>query len=367
MKLNSTLMNMCNDTVIRYVIAGCIAAYMSYSGYKKKSLSAGGAYAAFFTGFVGFGASYRFGMILIMFYLTSSKLTKAGKNKKLQLEADYGITSQRGVSQVIGSSIFATLISLLFILLVNDDQGIHFSLLDFSSFAPLIGIWNNLNLNLFSGALNSFAHSKHDPTQQQFLCSMLNCLYIAHYACATADTWASEVGILATTPPRLVTSLFLRTVPPGTNGGMSLLGTVASGMGGLFISLVYICMEPSYWSHLYAVMLGNTNSYAYDGSLLSVGNLRDNVSVLLFGFFCGILGSLIDSVLGATCQLTLYSNERKCIVKKSDANMPGLGDVVRICGMDLLSNEAVNVLSIFLTMLVSIVVSPWFFVHSNDR
>ena len=52
---------------------------------------------------------------------------------------------------------------------------------------------------------------------------MLSCMYISHYACANGDTWASEVGILAKASPRLVTSLFTREVPPGTNGGMSIL------------------------------------------------------------------------------------------------------------------------------------------------
>jgi hypothetical protein len=52
-----------------------------------------------------------------------------------------------------------------------------------------------------------------------------------HFACCMGDTLASELGILSSTPPILLTTL--RTVPPGTNGALSLLGTAASIGGGM--------------------------------------------------------------------------------------------------------------------------------------
>lgn len=164
--------------------------------------------------------------------------------------------------------------------------------------------------------------------------------YVGHYACATADTWASEVGILAKGKPRLITSLFLREVPPGTNGGVSLLGTFASACGGAFIGIVF-----------------------YLFSFLDTNLKGDSQHIIIyFGLLMGVIGSMYDSLLGATVQASWYNNDKKCIVKHlgNSRTKKDLSNV-HICGLDLLSNEAVNFFSIVLTMITSVVIAPYFF------
>lgn len=159
----------------------------------------------------------------------------------------------------------------------------------------------------------------------------LRCMLVAHYACCTADTWASEVGILSTDMPRLASSLFTRRVPHGTNGGMSSLGTLASLAGGAFIGLSYYALS------------------GFDATQLPMVGLAAA---------SGVVGSFIDSALGGVFQATYYSVERKCIVEHLDKSDPS---IVHVCGWNVLSNDAVNVLSIAMTMVVGMMLGPSIF------
>jgi len=89
-------------------------------------------------------------------------------------------------------------------------------------------------------------------------------------AAAAADTWATEIGAYASTPPRLITSG--APVPRGAHGGITLLGTAGGALGA-------------------AVMGGLT-------WVLGPHDLRLAGVVAV----AGVLGMLIDSLLGATVQ-----------------------------------------------------------------
>jgi len=86
-------------------------------------------------------------------------------------------------------------------------------------------------------------------------------------AAATADTWATEIGRYSRKPPRLITTG--KPVPAGTDGGMTLVGTVGGIAGAASMAALAFLFEP-----------------------------RVAVAVVV----AGILGMLLDSLLGAMVQ-----------------------------------------------------------------
>jgi uncharacterized protein (TIGR00297 family) len=97
-------------------------------------------------------------------------------------------------------------------------------------------------------------------------------------AAAAADTWATEIGAYSPTPPRLITSG--APVPRGANGGITLLGTAGGVLGAGVMATVALLLEPR--------ATGPGSAHPFWGALVIAG--------------AGVLGMLIDSLLGATAQ-----------------------------------------------------------------
>ena len=69
---------------------------------RKKSLSWDGAASAFVLGMVTFSSTYYvFTVVLLIFFLSSSKLTKFKADRKRILEAEYEASSERNYVQVL--------------------------------------------------------------------------------------------------------------------------------------------------------------------------------------------------------------------------------------------------------------------------
>lgn len=312
----------------RCILAAVVAFALSYHGFMKNSLSISGAIAAFFVGFTSFAVSYRCGIILIVFYYSGSKFTKVREDVKARLEYNYTRGGRRNWIQVLSNSLLATLVAVVFFFVYGEDQYISFAKY------PVMG---QKYMSLMNGWILIPKYN---------FSAYLWALYVAHYAVAAGDTWASELGILSSVQPRLVTSFFTRTVPPGTNGGVSVLGTLASGLGGLMIGLTFYFL--SY--------------FAREQDLDS-----SQAPMIVFATLCGLLGSLFDSILGATLQVTYYDIERKCIVKtKAEIDVVNRDDIVVVTGRNVLSNEAVNFVSILMTMVTAMVLAPYVFCLLDD-
>src|SRR5207237_5024631 len=82
-----------------------------------------------------------------------------------------------------------------------------------------------------NGGLGTLLALAYGLTPSPALRRSLRAGFTGTLATATADTWATELGVLSPRPPRLVTTG--KRVAPGTSGGISLLGTAASALGAL--------------------------------------------------------------------------------------------------------------------------------------
>jgi len=98
--------------------------------------------------------------------------------------------------------------------------------------------------------------------------NIINIAYAASIAGVLADTLGSEIGTLSN-KAYLITNF--KRVPPGTNGGISLLGTTASLIGALVIGGLSVM----YGSDVYMIIA------------ITIG---------------GFIGSIIDSLVGATLE-----------------------------------------------------------------
>jgi len=106
-------------------------------------------------------------------------------------------------------------------------------------------------------------------------------------ATATADTWATEIG--TNLPGKTKSILTLKPVEPGTDGGISVKGTAAAGVGSLLIALVSLYAATEY---LFLTF----------------------ITVLLTGFF----GCIIDSYIGAIYQSSnKFSSKQDSLLKRT--------------------------------------------------
>ena len=268
-------------------IAGAVFFPILFMGYglKRKSIDLSGA----LVGWVVASSQYLTHISLFCslgaFFMTSSILTKFKSRAKAKIEDDFKEGGQRNWVQVLCNGGPNTLYAFLYL----------FYQYPFDA---------SINTNdQFGGFL--------------LLASMCG------FACCNGDTWASEVGsVLASSNPRLITTW--KEVPKGTNGGVSLVGTLASAAGGGVVGLAY------YLSGL-AVEEG--------GCLSCLGG----VELVGLGVVSGFVGSMIDSLFGATVQYSGYDKEKKRVVAMEGKN------VTHICGADLLDNHLVNLLASLVT------------------
>lgn len=287
---------------------------------RKGSLSRGGIAASWIVGPVTGWAAHHLSAHLYGFFFLSSLATRVGERVKRSIEgAAFKNGGKRTAMQVFCNGGFQTLVAAAYILTVRDarELGHH---------------------------------------HKSFWARVLTAAHLSGYACAAGDTWASEFGVLSASLPRLITAPW-RVVPRGTNGGISVLGTVASAAGGASIGLAQVLCE---W--VYGMLSAENMKVYVQKRWRSPSALRLACSVLGQSTCAGVFGSLVDSLLGATLQYSGTTASGTIV----NAPSPSARRLVNRWNWNLLDNDQVNVAAIVLTMVFGGLTTEWFHGKTGD-
>ncbi len=146
--------------------------------------------------------------------------------------------------------------------------------------------------------------------------------FVGAMATVNADTWATELGVLSKQPPRLVTTG--RVVAVGTSGGITRLGTGVAFGGALAIGALAVLGQ---WAA---------------GPVFDSSPTRLLVITLVFSI-AGLVGSLFDSLLGATVQAIYYCDIDQ---KETESAIHRCGNRTRLLrGWRWLDNDWVNLMA----------------------
>ncbi len=239
-----------------------LAVLIAVAAYRTHSLSRSGAWGALVEGTIIFGVGgWRWAVLLLAFFISSTGLTRLFSRRKAALNEKFEKGGQRDLGQVLANGGIAS---------------------------------------IFAGL--SFFFPQASWTWLAFAASL---------AAVNADTWATELGVLNPSMPRLITTW--KPVERGTSGGISLYGSLAALVGALFIAILAALVRPS-------------------GSFLGV------TGIAILG---GLGGSFFDSLLGATLQAIYYCPHCEKETEKHPLHTCGV-KTEQVRGLSWLNNDMVN-------------------------
>ena len=200
-------------------------------------------------------------VLLLTFFISSSLLSRAFAVSKFVLAEKFAKGSRRDYGQVLANGGLGALLALLLALL------------------PL-EVWPWI---AFAGAM----------------------------AAVNADTWATELGVLSASPPRLITNR--KVVERGTSGGITLFGNLAALAGAALIGFGAALFTPD------------------------IPALRLMAVFIVAGF----AGATLDSFLGASVQAIYYCPQCQQETESHPRHRCGT-ETVQVRGWRWLNNDLVN-------------------------
>ncbi|KAJ2789551.1 hypothetical protein H4R20_007160, partial [Coemansia guatemalensis] len=232
---------------MRGYFAVLLTSVLCLSSLKRGSLSLSGTLAAAFIGLTtASNDNLLFTAVLLAFFGSSTFWTKYQAQQKIKMDPSFAKSSQRDWKQVLCNGCVGSLISIVY-------------------------------QYQFDGR-----RPEELTAAERKVMTVLIWMYIAFYSCCAADTWASEIGSLSSNWPVLITTL--ESVPPGTNGGISKLGVLSSFAGGATVGLA---ADAALWTQYSAALRVHA---------------LPRIPYIMVGSLLGVLGSALDSLLGATLQ-----------------------------------------------------------------
>lgn len=143
----------------------------------------------------------------------------------------------------------------------------------------------------------------------------------AALACASADTWSSEIGVLSRKNPVLLVSR--KIVQSGVSGGVTALGSFSAIAGSLIIASVY---------------------YAY------YSRITEAWCILVLGF----LGAFLDSLIGELFQAKYLSSMNHYSDDMTKGKL--------VKGYQMVTNNAVNLITVSLIAALAFQIKSLFFI-----
>lgn len=206
--------------ILTGVLAAAAVAFLSY---RFRLLSLSGAWATLLLGSVVFGlGGIAWSVPLLVFFILSSLLSRFGPKRKRRalerLEGTFEKGSTRDAMQVLANGGVSGLAALAYAVVPSE---------------------------------------------------VLAAAYLGALAAAAADTWGTEIGVMARQARSIIV---LRAVPTGTSGGISTIGSFAAVAGAASVAASGVLLGPPFGGMFLAAVVG------------------------------GFAGMLADSLLGATAQ-----------------------------------------------------------------
>lgn len=252
--------------IARIALGLLFSALIALLAYLKKSLSISGVVAAIGVGTVLYAMGDAFWYVLLLLFFISSSIWSHYKRRlKKEVEQQFAKGGRRDYLQVLANGGGATAFALLY-------------------------AWTSHPLWLWG--------------------------FVGSLATVTADTWATELGVLSKSPPRSI--LTGKLVSRGTSGGVSLWGTLAAASGAALIGAAGYLLWP-----------------------IAGEGLPGWVFISL-ATVSGVFGGAVDSILGATWQQQFRCVRCELTVERM-AHCGQKTTVVR--GVRWMTNDAVNALS----------------------